>query len=31
MTPRQLAEQICATLRHHKRQAYLVGGCVRDL
>ncbi len=31
MTPRQLAEQICETLRHHGHQAYLVGGCVRDL
>ena len=31
MTPRELAEQICTTLRHHGHQAYLVGGCVRDL
>ena len=31
MTPRELAEQICATLRQHGHQAYLVGGCVRDL
>jgi poly(A) polymerase len=31
MTPRELAEQICATLRRHGYQAYLVGGCVRDL
>jgi poly(A) polymerase len=31
MTPRELAEQICATLRWHGHQAYLVGGCVRDL
>ena len=31
MTPRELAEQICATLRRHGHQAYLVGGCVRDL
>ncbi len=31
MTPRELAEQICATLRDHRHQAYLVGGCVRDL
>jgi poly(A) polymerase len=31
MTPRQLAEKICATLRRHNYQAYLVGGCVRDL
>jgi len=31
MTPRALAEQICATLRAQGHQAYLVGGCVRDL
>ncbi len=31
MTPRQLADQICAALRGHGHQAYLVGGCVRDL
>src|SRR5579863_5544319 len=31
MTPRELAEQVCATLRRHAHQAYLVGGCVRDL
>jgi poly(A) polymerase len=31
MTPRGLAEQICATLRRHGHQAYFVGGCVRDL
>jgi poly(A) polymerase len=31
MTPRELAEKICATLRHHGHRAYLVGGCVRDL
>jgi tRNA nucleotidyltransferase/poly(A) polymerase len=31
MTPRDLAEQICATLRGHGHQAYFVGGCVRDL
>jgi poly(A) polymerase len=31
MTPRDLAERICATLRDHGHQAYLVGGCVRDL
>jgi len=31
MTPRGFAEQICATLRAHGHQAYLVGGCVRDL
>ena len=31
MTPRELAEQICANLRAHGHQAYFVGGCVRDL
>jgi len=31
MKPRELAEQICATLRAHGHQAYFVGGCVRDL
>jgi poly(A) polymerase len=31
MTPRELAEKICATLRTSGHQAYLVGGCVRDL
>jgi poly(A) polymerase len=31
MIPRELAEQICATLRDHGHQAYFVGGCVRDL
>jgi poly(A) polymerase len=31
MTPRELAEQICTTLRRNGHQAYLVGGCVRDL
>lgn len=31
MTPRELAEQICATLRRNGYQAFLVGGCVRDL
>jgi poly(A) polymerase len=31
MTPRQLAEQICTALRQQKQQAFLVGGCVRDL
>ncbi len=31
MTSRQLAEQICATLRGRGHQAYFVGGCVRDL
>ena len=31
MQPRELAEKICRTLREAGRQAYLVGGCVRDL
>jgi poly(A) polymerase len=31
MTPRELAGQICATLLKAGHQAYLVGGCVRDL
>ncbi len=31
MTSRELAERVCATLRHHGHQAYFVGGCVRDL
>jgi poly(A) polymerase len=31
MSSRELAEQICATLRDSGHQAYLVGGCVRDL
>jgi tRNA nucleotidyltransferase/poly(A) polymerase len=31
MTPRQVAEKICRTLREAGHQAYLVGGCVRDL
>src|SRR6266851_9968503 len=31
MKPRELADQICATLRRSGHQAYLVGGCVRDL
>jgi len=31
MTPRELADRICARLRQHGHQAYLVGGCVRDL
>jgi poly(A) polymerase len=31
MTPQELAGEICATLRHNGHQAYLVGGCVRDL
>ncbi|MGA7856244.1 MAG: CCA tRNA nucleotidyltransferase [Candidatus Acidiferrales bacterium] len=31
MTPREFAEQICSTLRAEGYQAYLVGGCVRDI
>ncbi|MFZ1971237.1 MAG: CCA tRNA nucleotidyltransferase [Candidatus Acidiferrales bacterium] len=31
MTPREFAEQICSTLRAAGHQAYLVGGCVRDI
>jgi poly(A) polymerase len=31
MTPRELADRICATLRQNGHHAYLVGGCVRDL
>ena len=31
MLPRELAHEICATLRGSGHQAYLVGGCVRDL
>ena len=31
MTSRELADQICGTLRRNGQQAYLVGGCVRDL
>jgi poly(A) polymerase len=31
MTLRVLADRICATLRRNGHQAYLVGGCVRDL
>lgn len=31
MTARELAEQICHRLREAGHQAYLVGGCVRDL
>lgn len=29
--PRQLAQEICKTLRREGHQAYLVGGCVRDI
>jgi tRNA nucleotidyltransferase/poly(A) polymerase len=31
VTPRELANSICATLDRHGYQALLVGGCVRDL
>jgi len=31
MTPPELADRIFATLRRNGHQAYLVGGCVRDL
>lgn len=31
LKPRELAEQICRTLRESGHQAFLVGGCVRDL
>lgn len=31
MTPREFAERICSTLRAAGYQAYLVGGCVRDI
>ena len=31
MKPRELADRICETLRRNGHQAYLVGGCVRDL
>lgn len=31
MTPRELANHICRVLREAGYQAYLVGGCVRDL
>lgn len=31
MTPQELAQSICARLRGSGHQAYLVGGCVRDL
>jgi poly(A) polymerase len=31
MTPREFAVQICSTLRAAGYQAYLVGGCVRDI
>ena len=31
MEPRALADQVCRTLRAAGHQAYLVGGCVRDI
>ncbi len=31
MTSRELANSICETLRRNRHQAFLVGGCVRDL
>jgi poly(A) polymerase len=31
MKPRELAERVCAVLQEAGHQAYLVGGCVRDL
>jgi poly(A) polymerase len=31
MNARQLAESVCRTLRGADHQAYLVGGCVRDI
>jgi poly(A) polymerase len=31
VTPRELANSICDTLRRNGHQALLVGGCVRDL
>jgi poly(A) polymerase len=31
VTPRELANSICETLRRHGHQALLAGGCVRDL
>jgi poly(A) polymerase len=31
VTPRELANSICETLRRNGREALLVGGCVRDL
>lgn len=31
MHPRELANSICDTLQSHGHQAFLVGGCVRDL
>lgn len=31
MLPRELADSICDALQHNGHQAFLVGGCVRDL
>src|SRR5271157_2389196 len=31
MLPRELADSICDSLQHNGHQAFLVGGCVRDL
>ena len=31
MTSRELANSVCDTLQRHSHQAFLVGGCVRDL
>ena len=31
VTPRELANSICETLRRNGHEALLVGGCVRDL
>ncbi len=31
MLPRELADSICDALQHNVHQAFLVGGCVRDL
>jgi tRNA nucleotidyltransferase/poly(A) polymerase len=31
VTPRELANSVCETLRRNSHQALLVGGCVRDL
>ena len=31
MNPRELANSVCDTLQRHGHQAFLVGGCVRDI
>ena len=31
MNPRELANSVCNALQHHGHQAFLVGGCVRDI